>query len=134
MQNLSSGVIQQLMQGLGVQGPFYFQVMCKSPRQPLRPAGVEHAHDLGCCPVSFAQPNRTPPCSLSKSADMKPVATKSADPLAPKRYRLLVNDGANTGSMMLASQLQEMGDRALVADGSIIRVGEIIANELPGRK
>lgn len=47
---------------------------------------------------------------------------------------MTVNDGMHTATMMLAMQLELMAEGTLLQDGTLLRVDEIIPNELAGRK
>lgn len=48
--------------------------------------------------------------------------------------RMTVNDGMHTATMMLAMQLELMAEGTLLQDGTLLRVDEVIPNELAGRK
>ena len=64
--------------------------------------------------------------------DVKTIQSKSTT-TAP-RYRLMVNDGINSNSMMLSTQMAETTQNGGVVEGTIIRVGEIISNDTTGKK
>ena len=45
----------------------------------------------------------------------------------------MVNDGINSNSMMLSTQMAETTQNGGVVEGTIIRVGEIISNDSTGK-
>jgi hypothetical protein len=46
----------------------------------------------------------------------------------------MMNDGQHMATMMLANQLAEWGENGAITEGTVLKVNEIIPNEVQGRK
>lgn len=56
------------------------------------------------------------------------------DPKNAKRYRCQLSDGMYSTVTMLATQLNDLVDRGDVQRFTVVRVADLICNEVQGRK
>lgn len=125
--SLSAGILALCAQGQELPQPAILQVTGRR-RPDRRLNGREGAPACGAC--CAACPGLTP--RASPAAELKSLNQK--DGKAQRRFRITLSDSLTAVPTMLATQLTDHVDNGSVRKGSIVRVSQLIANEVQGRK